>query len=125
MSIERNGKLPAQPAHPVRGEASAPWWLAELPTRGEAATGTDQASDDARSFDPQSCDASPKIALDPDGGGFNCPDCHGRNLADDPDGIRCVDCDQIAFIDFGDSLVRVDADIERDEYQPLAERNQT
>lgn len=41
-------------------------------------------------------------------GGVLCPRCRGRNLVDDPDGIRCHDCDELAFIDDGTALVRVD-----------------
>lgn len=39
---------------------------------------------------------------------IRCPWCRGTNLIDDPAGIGCVDCNDLAFIEVSGSIIRAD-----------------
>ncbi len=39
---------------------------------------------------------------------IRCPWCSGTNLIDDPSGIACNDCHDLAFVEIGGSIVRMD-----------------
>ncbi len=93
--------IPTIPTHPTHAAA---WWLAEsdLPTVEIALTPVIEVAIETIVDDRvhHQTDDAPS--------GFMCPQCRGRNLADDEHGLMCVDCESLSFVLDDDSLVRVD-----------------
>jgi hypothetical protein len=110
--------LPVHPVPPVPEIAQTAWWLVET-----SCDATDSAPTSSPSTDIEvdiivdtevDTEVVTEVVTEADlsdadlTAAITCPWCGRGNLIDDPSGIACVDCRDLAFVDVGDAMVRAD-----------------